>query len=492
MSLQNHSYYFEEYPLLAIVPIGKKNKRIRSIGHKTERAFLERFQETLRELSLQTAQKQQIQRFLSLETEAYFPLFFTSEEKLLPTILKPEHILWTYFSPQHGIPLKSEWMYPVDLTTLSRPKMKEFLKSALEEYTFCANLSFLSKEDWVNKIVDAYHNHPFVQLAEQKKTVVNSVENMNRSSLLSLLSPPEDVAFWRQRVDIIMRPYRMMPVWCHHEKNLTPRYVDQAIQCECVECGKVWIYDVESGKITFEGDPPFEQAVKRIHTVERQFNELAEKNGEIILTLFKLSHIKKLPLINQSMSLLSQRDSLPTQQHYSEQVDETLVLELFHSKVPASPHPSYLLWMSQFSLPSLNVFGRLRETSLDQVEKEIQQTIETLKDQIEQFHIEKKEISFSINHLPVTYQEILGILNGIQSLTNHPIHVLTKLLSGGTSSSIRKQSLDQSSIFGLFSTLTERDCFKLLKKLEQMEWITKDRKGYRVSEKGEKLLTYFR
>ena len=42
MTVEQHTYHFEAYPMFAFVPMGKKNKRIRSVGQRVQKGLLHR------------------------------------------------------------------------------------------------------------------------------------------------------------------------------------------------------------------------------------------------------------------------------------------------------------------------------------------------------------------------------------------------------------------------------------------------------------------
>ncbi|WP_226666565.1 RQC-minor-2 family DNA-binding protein [Metabacillus litoralis] len=488
MSLLNHSYYFQEYPSIVISPIGKKNKNIRSIGHKNEKSLLSRINEALLKIELSEDERKKLRRFLQLKDDAFFPVMMNKNEKIEAKIIKPEYLLWQSFSPNHGIPHHKDSFYKQDISILSNEDLSRFLVNVLKDYLFCAVLNEKTEQSWELFIKKAYDQHPFVQLEQEKREIVHAVEKANRSPLLSILSSPEDVTYWRHRVEIVLRPYRNLPVWCDHDKNLEVLPIKEAILCSCLSCQTEYIYHVKEEKILLENDPNMEQANKRIATIEKQFNDIIDKNSSLVSDLEFLSYLKQHIDLSEIVQLIKNVHSLPFTVNIENQLSLKLVTELSRVIVPIERSNSNLLWVSQFEIPNITFLSELKRYSFEEIKKKVPQLIDELKYICNELPFKPNEILIKINNKTLSYLEVAHILNGILTLCDFPLHIIAQIMKGRTSYSLREQNLNHHFLYRFLESWEEKSIQKLLKRLEKDSWIKKKTRGYEILEKGNSLI----
>ncbi|WP_164462061.1 RQC-minor-2 family DNA-binding protein [Bacillus sp. FJAT-42376] len=480
MSLQLHAQYFDPYPALAVLPLGKKNKEVRSAGHKTERALLNRIQECLDELCLSMTEKESIQRFLHLEQEAFFPVFSNRQEQIHPYLMKPEAFLWNDFSAVHGIPQIKESFYTKEFAEMNKADLAKHIQRVVRDYLFCAAVSLKRKSEWEAIIEHSYELHPFVQLAREKREVIQAVEKMNRSSLLSLLTPPEDVAFWRHRVEIVMRPYRELPERCSHEKELTFDSQKKVITQTCEICKTKRMFHVEQSRVELEEEPDMDKAVKRIATIERQFNEIASKNEPLLNDLENIAQWKKeLSGLAEILQMKKELTRYPVQPDIVKDPFLDFAEQLTQAIVPVERASSDLIWLSGFQLPSISMMKVIRKHSVDEGIEKAARLHRKLKEAMEVEPFQPEDICIQVKNNSLTFEQVLAILHELNdSLKDRPLHLIAQLLKGRTSSQIREQGLNHTPLYGFLGSWEEKDIQKAFKKLEKDGWIEKQAKGY--------------
>lgn len=479
MSLDALAQYFDPYPSLAVFPLGKKTKSVRSPGHKKERAVFGRLEECLQELNLKEPERQAIQKFFGLEGTAVLPVFSKKGDELYPHFIRPESILWKEFSSQHGVPLHPEGFYPASFASLSRDALFAHVKETVRDYLFAAYISRKTREDWKTLLEESYYKHPFIKLAQEKKTVIEAAEKMNRSSLLSLLSPPEDVSFWRKRIEIVLRPYRLLPPLCSHQKEMSLHSETESIVFSCAECKTKLIYHVKESALQLEEEPDMEKAKKRIATIERLFNGLAAKNEGLLEDLDKVMDWKKrLIKLPKVMGMMERLYAKPFLEKKADPFSAFLK-HLHQTAAPETRHPSELLWLSGFTISPLSLLKEIRQTTFKDTEAGLELLEEELEIALTAEVLSPEKIILSIKQSTLYFQDLSVILAGLETkLQNQPLHLLAQVLKGRTSSKIREEKLDETEQFGYLQHWEEKDIQKAFKKLEKEGWIEKQNIGY--------------
>ncbi|MCD7035416.1 hypothetical protein LRR81_14315 [Metabacillus sp. GX 13764] len=480
MSLDALAQYFDPYPSLAVFPLGKKTKSVRSPGHKKERAVFGRMEECLQELDMKEPERQALQGFFGLGGSAVFPVFSKKGDELYPHFIRPESVLWKEFSSQHGVPLHPEGFYPESFASLSRDALFAHVKETVRDYLFAAYISKKSRGEWEKFLEESYYKHPFVQLAHEKKRVIEAAEKMNRSSLLSLLSPPEDVSFWRKRIEIVLRPYRLLPPLCSHQKEMSLHSETETMVFSCAECKTKLIYHVKESVLELEEEPDMEKAKKRIATIERLFNGLAAKNTGLLEDLDKVMDWKKrlikLPKVMEMMEKLYAKPFL------EKEADpfSAFLKHLHQTAAPETRDPSELLWLSGFVISPLSLLKEIRQTTFKETEARLELLEVELENALTAEVLPPEKTILAIKQSTLSFQDLTVILTGLEAeLQNQPLHLLAQVLKGRTSSKIREEKLDETEQFGYLQHWEEKDIQKAFKKLEKESLIKKQNVGYR-------------
>ena len=495
MTMEQHTYHFDTYPLFAFVPMGKKNKRIRSVGQKVQKGLLHRLHEHVKRkvATLKKEELMKLQAFLD-DTEAVLPIPLNKEDELYPYFLKPDQLIWQSFSPMHGIPIYGSSTYSQSYLTLSTEELDHHLDRVIRDYLFCANLALRERHEWEERIFEGFQRHPFVQLAKEKKEVVQAVEKMNHSPLISLLNSPEDLSFWRHRVEIVMRPYRAIPdawLWgsgCSHEKEMIFHSSTWEIEYFCETCGFVVYYDITKDQVRLKEVMDLERAQKRIATIERQFNEMVEKTPRLVEKIEEIAHAQLSfkpyeGLYDEVLGIKSRMEA--------EEAPPTVTLyeRLRLISLPQVREGSPLLWLSKVSTDTIEPFKprailpSVNEDSLTNV-REFLEHLRSLSNR--RPNDEDEFVAIKGNSL--TYKEVEELLEFISRHENEPLHVLTKVFTGQATNAIRTQGLHQEEPFGLLNDWEEKHVVKAIKSIEKDGLLSKLSKGYTLTEKANVLL----
>ncbi|MFZ3591651.1 RQC-minor-2 family DNA-binding protein [Bacillus sp. DJP31] len=488
------TYYYDDYPNLLLVPVGRKNQAIRSIGHKNEKATLARINDIVHSVfeCLHPEEHKQLWSFLTIETSA-LPIPIDKTECIYPHLIKPQMFLWNTLSSKRGIPLHNELFYKEVYETLSTNALRSHVTRVIEEYIFCSKLSQLTRIQLLEKIENAYNNHPLVILAREKQMVIDSVENMNKSSLLGLLNPPEEVTYWRQRLEIIMRAFRLMPKMCKHHKELTIQAQSQSLMCECYQCNTIYFYNLQDDRILFPEEFDVEKARKRIETIERQFNEFASNNESLLEDIRILSSIQnhvfqyKDPIdeiigIQQRLESISVKvEGIPTNEIV------TIYEKLKDAEFPDHENSSLLQWLSHIELTNISVLKEAADWERvlhREIGEDLQLILQTLNDRVS-IRPKPSEVVVNVKDHKLSIEVASLICSFIsQHEDEFPAHVLTKVFVGHATNMIRTQQLHTHQAFGVLSAWPGKYVMKALQQLEKKEYLTKHTKGYKVTEKA--------
>ncbi|KHE70795.1 RQC-minor-2 family DNA-binding protein [Halobacillus sp. BBL2006] len=502
------TYHDGRYPFIVLAPIGKKNKHIRSIGHKFERGLFSRLNDTIVELiDQQSWDVNKIRRYLELNGEAILPVSLQKEETVYPHLLRPELFLWSSLPEEHGLPLKDSFLYDIDFTQLSSEQLHQHVKEVLEDYMFLADVSRHTRKYWLKKIGGAFHRHPLLKLFHKKKDVIDAVEVMNQSALLSILKYPEDIAFWRHRVEIVMRPFRSLPAeWmengksniCLHGKELHFDSSQRTINCYCEACDFCLFYHIDEDRVSFEEEFDVERAAKRLITIEKQFNEIAIQNTRLLDQLVQLQVLKN----RLSKARKPLEESLQVVQQIEKYQQKPLNLSAFpllhmyrqlrKTKVPERCSNSELLWLSAVKLEHVKVFKELPDWLKlvpENVYPMTSHVLEELRSKLEEVRYGEEDVIITIKGRPLTYGTVQQILDLIHYYgTDYPVHTLVQMLAGKATNKLRTLHLHETRWFGLLSEWPEKHIQKLFNQLEKQGWLMKQQKGYSVSDFAEEVM----
>ncbi len=501
------TYQDDRYPFIVLTPIGKKNKQIRSIGHKTERGLLSRLNDAVSDhIRIQSLDTCQLKNYLNIEGQAVIPVPFLKDETVYPHFLRPELFLWKELKNEQGLPLLADYVYDIDFTQLSSEKLEVHIAEVIEDYMFIADVATQPREYWLKKISTAFHRHPIVQLAHKKKEVIQAVETMNQSALLSLLKYPEDIAYWRHRAEIIMRPFRSLPGdWlkklnssCSHEKHLQFDAPSRTICCYCEDCDFCLFYQVDEDIVQFEEEFDVLKAEKRLITTERHFDEIARKNKRLLEHLQQLKSIKKQLWIARKQ--LDECLRVTRQiERYQKKVNifkDYPILQMYDqlskTELPERKRASMLIWLAGVELYDVNIMKQL-PLWLQYIPENVYpltgHILEELSERLEEVRYAEEDVIITIKGRPLTYAYVQQILDLIHYYgTDYPAHTLVQMLAGKTTNKLRTLHLHETRWFGLLSDWPEKYIQKLFTQLEKQGWLMKQQKGYSVSDFAEEVM----
>ncbi|KIL53079.1 RQC-minor-2 family DNA-binding protein [Jeotgalibacillus campisalis] len=467
-------HHFTAYPSLQLVPAGRKHPVIRSIGHKEERAVLSRLQQIVSAAldQLLSNEQQLLREFLKLSS-LQLPVPICKQQTLCPYLMKPELFLWKTHSPNRGLPIEETYFYKTQYHTLSTRQLTAHIHHVVRDYVFCARLQQLDRNMWLERINKAYTEHPFILLSRSKQTIVNAVESMNRSSLLSVLNYPEDIAYWRHRVEIVLRPYRSIPpAWqdeiCVHAKNISLQPSSESILVTCPECS----FSITYWPITDQLKLPFEvkikQAVKRIATIERQFNQIALQSSKIVASLNQLRRLKSkfTPYysLGEELIQLSERLGEETEPHSALDCFSTLK----EISLPDKEITPDLISLAKVNIPDIAV--------LRSVEKWQSIDFHSLKDDFNRLYQEllvkealrqpkPEDILFQVKNLSLTRAQLEKIKTFIEETElTLSLHLLVQTVKGEATNKIRRLGLHDTEIFGMMQQWPEKHITQAMKK----------------------------
>jgi hypothetical protein len=204
---------FTAYNHLTFLPLGRKNKSIRSVGSKHTKGLLGRLNDYFERAMNELSQEDIIlfQTFLYGSHRGGFPVAIDKNEDVYPHFWKPTSFLWKEYNKNLGIPIHHDEFYSQDFTVLTKNELENYLGSIMKDYMFCARIHDSSKEEWIQHINKCFFKHPLISLYHRNSDVIEAIEQSKKSPLLFIMKNPEQIAFWRNRIEIIMRPFRSLP-----------------------------------------------------------------------------------------------------------------------------------------------------------------------------------------------------------------------------------------------------------------------------------------
>ncbi|MBM7581119.1 RQC-minor-2 family DNA-binding protein [Jeotgalibacillus terrae] len=459
----------EPYDKLLFMPVGRRYGNIRSIGHKEERAVLSRLQQAVHRALPQFSYRelQDIKEFLNADCWR-MPVPVTREEELYPQLVRPEMFLWQEHSGQRGLPIDESYFYGKIYSRLSAEGLHYHVSYVLKDYAFCAKLHRMKREYWLDQIYDAYSRHPFIQLAKEKNHIVEAVERMNRSSLLGVLKFPEDIAYWRHRVEIVMRPYRDVPdAWrwemCTHEKELTVN--GEALVCTCPVCEYAVTYHVEEERIELREEPIMERTVKRIATIERQLNEIGAQSMNVVETLRDVQTLKwKLDAFSGRLERLVEMKA-------ELEVEAPEIVGCYEQlkavRMPDERVEPVLMSLSEVVLPDTKVLKAVRDwQTLEVSDALLDELMLEWTALLEANQPKPDDVLVEVEGFQVTRAEaeqVEAFLDETELTLS--LHLLAQMLMGEPTNKVRTLRLHETAVFGMLSEWPEKYAVRAVKKL---------------------------
>ncbi|TFE01475.1 RQC-minor-2 family DNA-binding protein [Jeotgalibacillus salarius] len=459
----------EPYDKLLFMPVGRRYANIRSIGHKEERAVLSRLQQAVHRALPQFSYRElkDIKEFLHADCWR-MPVPVTREEELYPQLMRPEMFLWQEHSAQRGLPIDESYFYGKIYSRLSAEGLHHHVSYVLKDYAFCAKLHRMKREYWLDQIYDAYSRHPFIKLAKEKNHVVEAVEKMNRSSLLAVLKYPEDIAYWRHRVEIVMRPYRDIPAewrWemCTHEKELA---VDgEALVCTCPVCEYAVKYHVNEERIELREEPIMERTVKRIATIERQLNEIAAQSMNVVGALRDVQDVKlRLETFSGKLEqLIELKDELGLEAPEVVGCYE----QLKAVRLPEERVEPTLMSLSEVMLPDTKVLKAVQQwKTLEVYEAALDELIAEWTVLLEANQPKPDDVMVEVEGYQMTRAEVERVEAFLdETELTLTLHLLAQTLMGEPTNKVRTLGLHETAVFGMLGEWPEKYVVRAVKKL---------------------------
>ncbi|UOR11094.1 RQC-minor-2 family DNA-binding protein [Halobacillus amylolyticus] len=504
---ESMTYKYDRYPYVILTPIGKMNKQIRSIGHKFERGLLSRINDAIADqVNHRSLKLDRLQRYLTVEGNTALPISYLKDDVINPYLIRPELFLWTQHPKEHGLPYNKEFLYDTNVTQLSSKGLEHHLAQVMDDYFFLAEIAEHPKQYWFNKIAESFHQHPIVQLAHWKRDVIEAVETMNQSALLSQLRYPEEVARWRDRIDTVMRPFRALPrLWltqqkemCRHEKQLHFNSRSRSISCRCEVCDLTVFYHLDNDCVTLQEEYNFERTSKRITTIEQQFNDIAQKNTTILNQIQELTRMKG--NLRPAKSVLDESVRVARQIERYKEGESVLasypLLEMHDqltcSAFPTKRSPSVLVWLSNVHLCDVGMLKQLsiwRNHMDGQVHANADTLLKELQARLDEVEYTDEDIIIEIKGHELSYAYVQQVLDLIHYYgTDYPAHTLVQVLAGKSTNKLRRLKLHEIRWFGLLSDWPSKHIQHLFNQLERQGWLMKQRKGYSISAFAEEVL----
>ncbi|QKS72983.1 hypothetical protein FLK61_41030 [Paenalkalicoccus suaedae] len=470
MTTYQLGYIIEAYPSLVFVPVGAKRHGFRSIGSKEDQANVTRLQHAATQAfnELTADEIELLTSFLKTD-ELRLPVPVLGNDEAFPTLVRPEQFLWEEMSAP--IPIVQDSFYPKEYAKLSAIQLASHVKSVVKDFIFCAKLSKQSRETWLEQMREAFDQHPFIQLAQAKRPIVHAVEALNKSSLLGVLNYPEDISYWRHRVGVVMRPYRhITPEWrytmCEHDKELATD--NETLVCTCYECDYGITYDLDENRVylPFEVDMP--QAIKRIATIERQFNTIAEQSPKVITALRELRELHDFlkPYEEKLVTILTLQQEANTNSDHPAVVAYQAIDSI---RLPNEEIEPTLVSLQHVYLPDVAVLKKVSTwLTLDErtLLEELEQVEDTLRKSVEANRPKPDDILFSRKGFSITRVEVESIQ---QLVSMEPMEIssyqLVQALKGNPSNKIRTLGLHQSALFGRLHDWPEKYITKLVQSI---------------------------
>ncbi|GGD12586.1 RQC-minor-2 family DNA-binding protein [Pontibacillus salipaludis] len=503
MALRDLAYTHSDFPYLVFYPGGKKNKAVRSIPNKVRKESLSRIHTIIERLvgRLSIKEIDSLQRFLQLDGRSLLPVLLDKEGELdHGGLVKPELFLFRTFSREHGIPIHKEYVFETKISMMSNEQLEKLVESLIQQYTYCAYIHETSHAEWIRDLEERFEQHPLVLFAHSKREELQAVERMNRSNLLSQLKYPEDISFWRHRVEIVMRPFRSIPsdwLWsegcaCEHDKEMYVYSDQEELELYCEICDFSVFLKEETLRLEEEFD--IEKAKKRIHTIERQFNEIAEKNDVVLDKIKRLEGIQQKSSRyemewNEILLLLKKIQALP--KHKGNQPSSPWI-DLFRGmeamKLPKVKHASPLVWLSDVELPHVSMLKRVDEWE-GLLHQDVSSELDDLKMELVSYlegnTMTREEEFTKVNKQSFYWGEVEQVLQFVHDTSGvYPAHTITQVLIGKATNKIRSEQLDKAIQFGAMEDWQEKDAMKALKSLEKQGFLRKLQKGFALTDQA--------
>jgi hypothetical protein len=502
---------FEPYPALTFIPLGRKNKTVRSLGTKHIKGLLTRMNDGIEAVmnNLSEEDKRLLSAFLYENKASGFPIPIGKKDELHPSFWKPETFLWKGHNEHTGIPIHSEQFYPETFTKMSKEELTPYIEKVVNDYMFCARVHDSTRDEWLKHINKKFFEHPLISLYHEHKETIEGAEKVKRSPLLFLMKDPDQVAFWRGRVEIIMRPFRSLTyevfhnglTSCPHGIHLSFHSAFETIHAHCDRCHISFTYDVANNEVTLKEEFDVRLASKRIATMKRQFHEMMRQNGALLEKLKLLQQWKtNLAVYKERLDEIwdvRKQVNLYALQEKQNLLPATLVFiqAILDSDIPKQEGPPSISWFAQWHVPDVSLLNEMYDASSWMKEPLLEETIQHLLENEQKRLLQTKQdllhIPAEIGHIQLLPSQLPLLLELVDTLGKEENQQMySQILMGMTTSSMRQKQFDRLSAFGLFSSFKLKHLLPIFDSLQAWGLIQKEKQGFSLTSKGIHMYAY--
>lgn len=505
---------FTAYSHLTFLPLGRKNKSIRSVGSKHTKGLLGRLNDYFERAMNELSQEDIVifQTFLYGSHRGGFPVAIDKNEDVYPHFWKPTSFLWKEYNKNLGIPIHHDEFYSQDFTVLTKNELESYLGSIMKDYIFCARIHDSSKEEWIQHINKCFLKHPLISLYHRNADVIEAIEQSKKSPLLFIMKNPEQIAFWRNRIEIIMRPFRSLS-YAAFERGfsdtedtvLTVHGENEIIRLTSENRGLAVTYDVTNDAISLDDEYNVVLAAKRLATTQRQFEEIIDENEEVIqklLVFFKWKsllkhhevHIKEIQdkLCSLTTYQLNQRQVLQENDHFLSFIQKVLQVKTPNANLEVGS----IQWFSQWDFPDVTLLQETNKSTCCMDPNEVEKKLTEISAKIEnELHKQRQDLlstPLKIGQIPFDSNQMLRLLTLIDTLKNTETQQsYVQILEGVSTNSIRQKELDKIPAFGLLNSVKRKRIVTYLQELQNYQLLKKEKKGFSLTPKGEAIRRLF-
>ncbi|MBM7703458.1 RQC-minor-2 family DNA-binding protein [Metabacillus iocasae] len=500
----------ESYPSLTFLPLGRKNKSVRSLANDHTKGVLTRLNKAV-EVALSEYVEddiQLLQAFLYDETKGGLPVPITKQEEVYPYLWKADAFLWRTFSEQKGIPIHSNEFYTNSFVTMTKEQLETYIKQVIKSYMFCARIHDTTRRDWLGHVNKRFHEHPIVALYHKNRDDIVAIEAAKTSPLLFLMKNPDQIAFWRSRIEIIMRPFRSMSLnvfeqglfACPHEMTIDLNENEETMRILCDKCGVEMTYHVADDIVTLKDDYNVILTSKRLHTTRRQFTDIMKDNPHVVDKLYLLQEWKQIlakqqPLLTQLKDIYSEINDYMI--HSRSTMDDPFLHFLFkvkRSSIPDWPSESMSLpWFAEWHLDDISMMNELytfnvylqEEKLIKKLHESVKEATDTLEETKQAFFTNSLKVG-RIDFSPVDLHSLLQLVKEIGATETQQTYIA--ILSGQLSSTLRRKQYDQLTAYSMLKQMKQKYLLNLFSQLQEWQLIQKERVGFSLTTKGQRTL----
>ncbi|MCP8970742.1 RQC-minor-2 family DNA-binding protein [Ectobacillus ponti] len=468
----------DKYQSILLLPLGRKNKSVRSFGHKQMRGMLARLDSAVGEVLLQMPEAELAA--YSAFTGGRLPVPVTREEELASFLWKPDAFLWKSFSLQRGVPQKQEQFYTKELLHLSKQELLLHVQTVIQDYVLCAHISKRSPEKFLSHIRELHSRHPLIQLYRAHESELVALSSLQKASFLFAMKPQERVAFWRERRDVMMRPFHDVPLDLQQLQleDMKIEFQYPYVKLQFSKPQITLLYQPFQEYLTFVQEINVPLAEKRVRSVIALFRELLQENDWLKKRLGHIrsrqqylqehtAAVQELRALGREACERGREMPLPLL-HMVEQLEQAVV--------PSLDNGNQLVQLSQVHLPDITLLTRWDSFAVS-FEAEWEKLPQT-RDALRRLASQPMQIPLSCDSR--TAAAILAFL----AAASPALTSLLSVLQGRASRMNRLHGYTDQQAFGCLQDWNEKQQLDLVKELGQQNLAIKRGGRVELTEKG--------